>query len=171
MSYVTEPVWDGQLAENALNYSVFFQYAEFIFVKWPSKPDWSVEGDAIEIDGDLLVTLEPGVKRRIDLFDYLETSSTIAIPYEYSRSGFLMELVMQSSFSVNLQIFIVKPANANGNTIDWWDTAQTLFNVSEALNGNVLPILQNILRALPSGNLLPATNFSNPSNSNLIGAL
>ena len=141
MAYTSSLVWDGTLTENALNFSSFFQYAEFIFVKWASRPDWSAEGDAIEIDGDLLITLEPGVKRRISLFTYLESSSVVAIPEEYSRSGFLMELVLQASFAANIQVYIVRPEEA---PVDYEQLTDTVSDILSALNGNVIPLLNSI---------------------------
>lgn len=148
--YQAEVIFEGSLIENALNYSSFFRNAEFIFIEWTEKPDWSQSGDFVEIDGDLLITVAPGVKRQVKLFTYLSTRDAIAIPAEYSQSGFLMELVLQSSFSVALKIYVVTPETP----VNLPELAETVSAILNLLNGNVLPTLdllsQEILE-LPGG--------------------
>lgn len=103
-----EEIFSGSLTANAQNNSAFFSGAEFLFLKSSDHGDWSVTGDFTEIDFDLLVTVQPNVKRRIPLGVYASTREVIAIPEEFSRSGLLMEVVMQASFAANLQVFAVR---------------------------------------------------------------
>lgn len=102
-----EEIYSGNLTANSQNNSAFFSGAEFLFIKSSDHPDWSVSGDFTEIDFDLLVTVQPNIKRRIPLGVYASTREVIAIPEEYTRSGLLLEVVMQASFTANIQLFAV----------------------------------------------------------------
>lgn len=103
-----EEIYSGNLTANAQNNSAFFSGAEFLFIKSSDHPDWSVSGDFTEIDFDLLITVQPNIKRRIPLGVYASTREVIAIPKEFTRSELLMEVVMQASFTANIQLFAVR---------------------------------------------------------------
>ena len=141
MNYQSVQIWEGTLAENALNYSAFFSSADFIYCTYPDRPDWSQSGDFVAIDGDLLITVAPGVKRRIDLFSFLSSREVVRIPEEFSRSNFLMEVVLQASFPVNVSLFAVSPVVPLDDRIE---------QIYEAIN-TIIPLLNDLV--LPTGEL------------------
>jgi hypothetical protein len=96
-------IWNGPLTANSLNYSSYFSDADFIYLKPVQGDDWSISGEFIEIDCDLLVTVAPGVKRRIPLgAGFVSTREVLIIPKEIADSGLLLELVLQASFVVDV---------------------------------------------------------------------
>lgn len=156
-----EQVFNGTLAPNSQNFSTFFAEADFLFLKSSDHADWSVSGDFTEIDFDLLITVEPGVKRRIPLEAYASTREILRVPDEFSRSGLLLEVVMQASFSAQLSVYAV---SAETET-DIDDIVETV-KVIKALIDIVLlflgvPNLPQLpgappLPALPAGQWFPA---------------
>jgi hypothetical protein len=96
-------IWNGPLTANSLNYSSYFSDADFIYLKPSQGDDWSISGEFIEIDCDLLVTVAPDVKRRIPLgAGFVSTREVLLIPKEVADSGLLMELALQASFVVDI---------------------------------------------------------------------
>ena len=101
-------IFDGSLTENSINYSDFFERADFLYITSSSVGDWSQTGEFVEIDFDLLLTLEDGIKRRIPLPErYLSTREVARIPVEYTRTGCLLEVALQASYSVDVKVWAV----------------------------------------------------------------
>lgn len=96
-------IYSGPLAQNAQNYSDFFTGAKLLWLEFEGG-EWSQDGEFVEVDGDLLITVADGVKRRVDLFNYVSSREIVTVPEEIANSGLLCELVLQSSFSVNLRV-------------------------------------------------------------------
>lgn len=105
-------IFDGSLAEDSVNFSDFFEQADYLYATSDSVGDWSVTGEFVEVDFDLLMTLEGGVKRRVPLPEaFLSTRELFRIPKEYVRSGCLFEVALQASFSVDLKLWAVREAD------------------------------------------------------------
>lgn len=101
-------IFDGALTEDTVNLSDFFERADYLYATSESVGDWSQTGEFVEVDFDLLITLEDGVKRRVPVNErYLSTREVVRIPQEYSRSGCLLEVALQASFSVDLKLWAV----------------------------------------------------------------
>lgn len=97
-------IYNATLTENSQNYSDFFTGAKLLWLEFEGG-EWSQDGEFVEVDGDLLITVADGVKRRVDLFDYVSSREIVTIPQEIAESGLLCELVLQASFAVSLCAF------------------------------------------------------------------
>lgn len=160
-----EEIYSGTLTANVQNVSTFFSGADFIYLKSSDHGDWSVSGDFTEIDFDLLVTVEPGIKRRVPLESFASTREILRVPDEYSRSGWLMEVVLQASFSAQLSVFAV-----SAETESDIDEIVEQVKIIKALVDIVLlflgvPSLPSLpgapdLPALPAGNYFPAIEWN-----------
>lgn len=163
-----ELIFDGELTPNALNFSSFFSGASFIYLKSSDAPDWSQTGDFTEIDVDLLVTVEPNVKRRVPLeLNYASTRELIRIPSEFSDPKCLVELVFQASFAANLEVWAVSvPVPENDvDLVEEFERLRALVNlVLFLVGGPSLPSLPGIPSpdALPNVDWFPALPGSNP---------
>jgi len=105
-------IYNATLTENSQNYSDFFTGAKLLWLELDGG-EWSQNGEFVEVDGDLLITVADGVKRRVDLFDYVSSREIVTIPQEIAESGLLCELVLQASFSVSLRV------------VAWFDVASS----------------------------------------------
>jgi hypothetical protein len=159
-----DEIYNDTLTANAQNVSAFFSGADFIYLKSSDHGDWSISGDFTEVDFDLLVTLEPGIKRRVPLESFASTRELLRVPDEYSRSGLLMEVVIQASFSAQLSVFAVsaKTESDIDEIVEQVKIIKALVDIVMLFLGvPSLPALPGApdLPALPAGNFFPAIEW------------
>lgn len=156
-----EEVYSGNLTANAQNVSTFFSGADFLFLKSSDHADWSISGDFTEIDFDLLITVQAGIKRRVPLESLANTREILRVPDEYSRSGLLLEVVMQASFSAQLSVFAVSAETEQDidDVVEQVKIIKALVDILLLFLG--VPSLPQLpgappLPALPGGNWFPS---------------
>jgi hypothetical protein len=98
------------------------------------------------------------------LESFASTRELLRVPDEYSRSGFLMEVVMQASFSAQLSVFAVSAETETDidEIVEQVKIIKALVDIVMLFLGvPSLPALPGApdLPALPAGNFFPAIEW------------